>query len=111
MDKKPEYRAINVIGATFCFRIKKLETDFMFADGSVHTFPNWDVKGCRERFFMEEYVNVPMEEYLRMAAESGEIVEHGIKTSDVKKFIEKKAEYFEDLLLKATGDIPLDADE
>jgi hypothetical protein len=110
-EGKLDYRAINVLDATFRFRIKRLETDFLFADGSVHTFPNWDIKSCRERFYMEEYINVPVEEYLRMATESGEIVEYGIKTSDIKKFIEKKSEFFEDLLLGAAGNMPLDAEE
>jgi hypothetical protein len=106
-----DYRAINVLEATFRFRIKRLETEFLFADGSVHTFPNWDVKGCRERWYMEEYVNSPVEDYLRSAVTSGEIIEFGIKTSDVKKFIESKAEFFEDLLLGAAGNMPLDSDE
>ena len=110
-DGKPDYRAINALEATFRFRIKRLETDFLFADGSVHTFPNWDVKGCRERFYMEEYINVTLDEYLHMAHESGEIVEYGIKTSDVKRFIEGKAEFFEDLLLGAAGNMSLDSEE
>lgn len=101
----------HVIGAAFRFRIKPLETEFLFADGSIHVFPNWDVKGCRERFYREEYLEVPVEEYLRMAAESGEVVEHGMKTSDIRKFIERKAEFFEDLLLGAAGDMPLDFEE
>ena len=110
-EGKLDYRAINVLDATFRFRIKRLATDFMFADGSVHTFANWDIKSCRERHYMDEYVNVPVEEYLRMATESGEIVESGIKTSEIKKFIESKAEFFEDLLLSAAGNMSLDAEE
>lgn len=107
---KLDYRVITVNGTAFRFRIKRLQTEFQFADGSVHVFPNWDVKGLRERFFMEEYVNVPVEQYLAMAAESGEQVEHGLKTSDIRAFIEKKFEYFEDLILAATEDIRLDDD-
>jgi hypothetical protein len=110
-ENKLDYRAINVLGATFRFRIKKLETEFMFADGSVHIFPNWDVKNLRERYYMEEYINVPTEMYLTIAAESGETVEYGIKTSDVKRFIELRAEFFEDLLLAAAGNMPLDSEE
>jgi len=116
---KLDYRAIKwpeagaLFGMKFRFRIKKLETDFMMADGSVHTFPNWDIKNCRERYYMEEFINVPVEEYLRMATESGEIVEYGIKTSDIKKFIAKKADFFETLIFNmACGDDDkLDADE
>src|SRR5579863_3204697 len=63
-EGKLDYRAINILGATFRFRIKRLETEFLFADGSVHIFPNWDVKNLRERFYMEEYINVPTEMYL-----------------------------------------------
>jgi hypothetical protein len=98
-DGKSDYRVINLLGASFRFRIKRLETEFMFADGSVHIFPNWDVKSCRERFYMEEYINVSADEYLRMATESGEIVEFGIKTSEVKRFIEQHWDFFEGLLL------------
>jgi hypothetical protein len=110
-EGKLDYRAINILGATFRFRIKRLETEFLFADGSVHIFPNWDVKNLRERFYMEEYVNVSTDEYLGVASESGEIVEFGIKTSDVKRFIELRAEFFEDLLLDAAGNMPLDSEE
>lgn len=108
---KLDYRAIHFLDMKFRFRIKKLETDFMFADGSVHTVPNWDIKNCRERYYMEEFINVPVEEYLRMATESGEIVEFGIKTSEIKRYIESKTEFFEDLMSKAAGDMSLDAGE
>jgi hypothetical protein len=110
MDNK-EYRQIVVIEATFNYHIKPLETSFLFADGSVKTFTNWDVKGVRERHYLEEYVNVPVEEYLRTSVPSGEIVEYGVKTSDIKRFIESKAEFFEDLLLEAAGNTPLDGEE
>jgi hypothetical protein len=110
-EGKLDYRAINVLEATFRFRIKRLETEFLFADGSIHTFPNWDVKGFRERFYVEEYLNVPAEWYPHVSQESGEIVEHGLKTSDIRKFIEGKAEFFEDLLLAAAGNMPLDSEE
>jgi hypothetical protein len=110
-EGKLDYRAINVLDASFRFRVKPLETDFLFADGSVKTFTNWDIKGVRERFYMEEYVSVPVEEYLRAASATGEIVEHGIKVSDVRKFVEEKTEFFEDLLLEAASNVPLDGDE
>jgi hypothetical protein len=110
-EGKLDYRAINVLDATFRFRIKKLETEFLFADGSIHVFPNWDVKNYRERFYMEECLNVPTDQYLQMSSESGEIVEYGIMTSDVKRFIERRAEFFEDLLLNAAGNMPLDSEE
>lgn len=108
---KIEYRVINLLGTQFRFRIKQLETEFLFVDGSVHTFTNWDVKGFTERFYREEYLNAPVEEYLRAVVTSGEIVEHGIKTSDIKRFIESKAEFFEDLLLEAAGGKSLDSEE
>lgn len=106
-----DYRALTVLDATFRFRVRPLETEFMFADGSVAAFPNWDVKGVRERHYMEEYVAVPVEEYLRSAVADREIVEYGIRSSDVRRFIEGKAEFFEDLLLNAASNIPLDADD
>ena len=106
-----DYRALTVLDATFRFRVCPLETDFIFADGSVMSFNNWDVKGVRERHYMDEYVQVPVEEYLRSAVAERELVEYGIKASDVRRFIEGKAEFFEDLLLSAASNIPLDADD
>ena len=106
-----DYRAIIVFDAVYRFRVGRLQTDFIFADGSVLTFPNWDVKGVRERHYMEEYIAVPVEEYLRSAASQDEIVEYGIKSSDVRRFIEEKAEFFEDLLIEAASKVPLDSVE
>jgi hypothetical protein len=110
-EGKLDYRAIVVLDATFRFRVKRLETEFMFADGSVKTFTNWDIKGVRERHYMEEYVAIPVEEYLRLSVASDDIVEFGIKASDIRKFIEGKSAFFEDLLLEAASNVPLDADE
>lgn len=107
---KLNYRAVTALEATFRFRVRPLETDFLFSDGSVKTFPNWDVKGVRQRHYLEEYVAVPVEEYLRSSVGSGEIVEHGIKGSDIRKFIEDRATFFENLLLDAAFDTPLDGE-
>ncbi len=106
-----EFKSIVVIEATFRYRISRLETDFMFADGSVKTFTNWDIKGVRERHYMEEYVTVPVEEYLRTSVNKGEMTEYGITPSDIKKFIELRGEFFEDLLLEAAGNTPLDSED
>jgi len=106
-----DFKTIVVIEATFRYRISRLETDFLFADKSIKTFTNWDIKGVRERHYMEEYVTVPVEEYLRTSVNKGEMTEYGITPSDIKKFIELKGEFFEDLLLEAAGNVPLDADE
>jgi hypothetical protein len=106
-NNKLGYRVITVLDAAFRYRVKKLETDFMFSDGSVKTFTNWDIKGVRERHYMEEYVTAPVEEYLRASVVTGEIVEYGIRASDIKNFIESKREFFEDLLLEAAGNTPL----
>jgi hypothetical protein len=113
MENSPklDYRVISVNDAAYRFRVRQLETDFMFADGSVKTFTNWDVKGVRERHYMEEYINVPVEEYLRSAVGEQEIVAYGVKMSDIRKFISDKAEFFEDLLLEAASNVPLDGDE
>lgn len=105
------FRKITVLEAEFRYRVNRLETDFQFADGSIKTFTNWDVKGCRERFYMEEYVEVAVEDYLRTSVSSGEMTEFGITPSDIQKFIESKSEFFEDLLLEAAGNVPLDVDE
>jgi hypothetical protein len=106
-----DFRKITVLEAEFRYRVKRLETDFQFADASIKTFTNWDIKGVRERHYMEEYVEVAVEDYLRTSVTSGEITEYGITPSDIKKFIETKSEFFEDLLLEAAADIPLDVDD
>lgn len=105
-----DYRAINVLEAMFRFRICEFETEFMFSDGSTRIYTNWDVKGVRERHYMEQYKAVPVEEYLRSAVDAREIVEYGITASDVRRFIEGKSVMFEDLLLDAADNTPLDAD-
>src|SRR5271170_4687722 len=87
-----DFRTVIALEAQFRYRVRRLETDFQFADGSIKTFTNWDIKGVRERHYMEEYVTVPVEEYLRTSVNSGEITEFGMKPSDIKKFIERKAE-------------------
>lgn len=110
-EGKLDYRAIVVLNAAFRFRVKPLETDLLFADGSVKTFTNWDIKGLTERYYKEEYVSVPVEDYLRISVTTGETMEHGITASDIRRFIEGKAEFFEDLLLEAASNVPLDADE
>ena len=92
----------------FRFRVRLLETDFLFADGTVRSFPNWDVKGVREHYYMEEYVNVPAEDYLRESTSSREAMEHGIMASDVRLFVEGKFSMFEDLLLDSCGEVPLE---
>ena len=111
-DGKLDYRAIRINGVKYRFRIKKLETEFMLDNGStVHSVPNWDIKSCRERYYMDEFVNVPVEEYLRMATESGEQVEFGIKTSEIRKYIERKAEFFEELFSDVAIKDRLDSEE
>jgi hypothetical protein len=102
------YRAVIALEAAFRYRVKPLETDFLFADGSVKTFSNWDIKGVRETYYMEEYVSVPVEDYLRLSLRTGETVEYGIRAVDIIGFVESKAEYFEDLLLEAASSIPLE---
>jgi hypothetical protein len=105
------YRSVMVLEAAFRFRVKPLETEFLFADGSVKIYSNWDIKGVRKRHYMDEYVSVPVEEYLRSVSAAGEIVEYGIGASDIKKFVEGKREYFEDLLLDAAGNISLNEND
>lgn len=108
---KLDYRAITVFEAQFRYRVKRMETDILFADGSVKTFPNWDIKGCRERFYIEEYVNVPVEDYLRVSIQTGDVMEYGIKASDIKQFILNRQSFFEDMLYDAANNMSLDAGE
>ena len=97
-----------VRGTSFHYRVRPLETDFLFTDNLTLTFPNWDVKGCRERHYMEEYVNIPPDEYVLVAAASHQVMEYGVMESDVRGFVESKFELFEDLLLDKCGDLPLE---
>ena len=108
--KKPEHphHDLIVLDAVFRYRVRPMETDFLFADGGVLTFSNWDVKGIRERFYMEEYVNVLPEDYLRSVGANNEVQEYGVRPSDVRRFVEGKKQMFEGLLLDACADIPLE---
>ena len=107
-SSKLSYRAITVLDASFRYRVKRLETEILFTDGSSKAFPNWDIKGCRERHYMEEYVNVPVEDYLRHSIQTGDVMEYGIKASDIRKFILDRQDFFEDLLLDAAANTPLE---
>lgn len=105
------YRVIPVIGTLFRYRVRQLETDFLFSNGTIKTFANWDIKGVRERHYRDEYVNVPVEEYLRASVTTGDIVEYGIKAADVTRFIEGRKEFFEDLMFDIANDGSLDAND
>ena len=105
------YRVVPALGTLFRYRVRQLETDFIFANSTVKTFANWDIKGVRERHYRDEYVQVPVEEYLRASVTTGEIVEYGIKAADVVRFVESRKTFFEDLLWDIENEGTLDNNE
>lgn len=107
MSKSLGYRAITVFDAQVRFIVRKLETEIHIF-GSVIKVPNWDIKGVREPFYREEYVSVPVEEYLRSVVAQEELVEYGIKASDVKRYILERRKYFSELIEDNFANIPLE---
>jgi hypothetical protein len=81
-------------GKIFKYRIAELRTEFHLPSGETMTCPNWDVKGVRERFFREEYLDP--EVHYNQPKES-EPSEFGIKASDVRRFVEDNIDIFDPL--------------
>jgi peptidoglycan hydrolase-like amidase len=53
-------------------------------------------------------VSVPVEEYLRSVVAQEELVEYGIKASDVKRYILERRKYFSELIEDNFANIPLE---
>ncbi len=87
-------RQMSVFGKVFKYRVRELETEFRIPSGATLTFMNWDVKGVRERFYREEYLNP--EVHYNMPKET-ELSEFGITAVDVRRFIESKEDVFDPL--------------
>jgi hypothetical protein len=91
---KGTLKQLSAFGKTFKYRIGELETEFRLPSGETLTYPNWDVKGVRERFFREEYLDPEI--HYNQPKES-EPSEFGLKASDVKKFVEGNVDTFDPL--------------
>jgi hypothetical protein len=91
---KGVFKQLSAFGKTFKYRIGELETEFRLPNGETLTYPNWDVKGVRERFFREEYLNPEVHYNQPKESESSEF---GLKASDVKKFVEGNEDKFDPL--------------
>lgn len=91
---KGALKQLSAFGKTFKYRIGELETEFRTPSGETLTYPNWDVKGVRERFFREEYLDPEI--HYNQPKES-EPSEFGLKASDVKKFVEGNVDVFDPL--------------
>ena|SRR5271166_1274410 len=103
-------RQMSVFGKTFKYRVSVLElkevdkktgvpktfphTEFRLPGGSTLTFANWDIKGVRERFYREEYLNP--EVHYNLPKET-ELSEFGVTAVDIRAFIEGKEELFDPL--------------
>jgi hypothetical protein len=81
-------------GRTYKYMVEELSTDLTLPGGKVLTVANWDIKGVRERWYRDEYVNP--EVHYNQPKET-EVVEFGIKTEDVKRYIEEGIKRNEDL--------------
>jgi len=91
---KGALKQISMFGKTFKYRISELETEFLLPGGKSMTFTNWDVKGVRERFYREEYLN-PEVHYNQ--PKEPEPSEFGIRASDVLNFIKGNEDKFDPL--------------
>lgn len=87
-------RQVSMFGKVFKYRIKELETEFRLPGGETIVFTNWDVKGVRERFYREEFLDP--EVHYNQPKET-EPSEFGVTASDVKRFIESKVDTFDPL--------------
>ena len=71
-------------GRTYKYRVGEISTDLTLPNGKVLTVANWDIKGVRERWYRDEYVNPDV--HYNLPKET-EIVEHGIRAEDIRRYI------------------------
>lgn len=91
------------------YHVSPTETEIVFPTGASRTFPNWDVMGCREGFYRDEWLNVPAEALLAaMSPATGRVCEYGVKPEDVQRFIADLAmkPYYEALFLRPSPPSP-----
>jgi hypothetical protein len=91
---KPMLREVEVDSIKYQYEVGKLETNIT-ESGRTQTFPNWDVKGVREMYYRETYIDVTEEEYLSTIRILGPDADYGITPENVKTFITGHQRYFE----------------
>lgn len=74
-----------VMSTTVKYRVmpEELETEITFPNGTVRTYKNWDVRGVRERCFLEDVLQqgVPVDMMDRV-----DVGEYGVRPVDVQRF-------------------------
>jgi len=81
-------------GRVYKYRVGQLSTELTMPDGKTMTVTNWDVKGVRERWYRDEYVNP--EVHYNQPKET-ELSEFGIKQDDVRRYIAEGIKRNEDV--------------
>jgi len=83
--KNGTLRQVKVNDRTYKYRVvSELSTEVTMPDGKTITATNWDVKGVREAFYRDEYLNPEIHYNL---PKGDEVVEFGIRPADVTRFI------------------------
>jgi len=95
-------RSVEVFGLEFTYTVGDTETEVLLPTGDSKTFPNWDVKMVTERYYRSEYIDAPIEEFVR--AEEGSV--RGITPTDVRTFLQHERPLLEKLLAPMLDDVP-----
>lgn len=78
----------------YVYRVGELSTELILPNKKVVLVANWDIKGVRERWYRDEYVNPDV--HYNLPKET-EIIEYGIKQDDVRRYIAEGIKKNEDL--------------
>lgn len=78
------------------YEVSATKTQIVFPNGDTKSFDNWDVKGVRKSFYEDEVMKEhPVDDTLirtSLKPSKKELVEFGIKASDVQRFVAQLAE-------------------
>jgi hypothetical protein len=86
---------VNIFDFDFQYRITPVKTEIFFPNQQRHEFSNWEIKGVRQQFYIDNYVDVVIEElaYGRPRTEEDHF---GLTASDIRRFLQENQEKFED---------------
>lgn len=68
------------------YTVANLETTIVFPSGETMPFDNWDILGCRERHYREEFVEVEVEDLIVLDV-TGRTKEFGVEAKNVQQFV------------------------
>jgi hypothetical protein len=95
VPRKPFTGQVTVFNLDFKYRVEPAKTEILFPNQQLLGFPNWEIKGVRQQYYMDSYINIVIDEWCYSQPRPEE--DHfGITASDVIRFLQDHAEKFSD---------------